>query len=135
MFVQQYAQAIDSNDKWNAIDVTQAKLYQWDSSSTYIQEPPFLVDVTPEVGQIQPIAGARVLALLGDSVTTDHISPAAMARGGETTESWCEAPLPTSASEISLHPAPKEVGRVICPTDNKWRSTMPRRSTAKKASA
>jgi aconitate hydratase len=76
MFVQQYGQAIDSNEKWNAIEVTEAKLYQWESSSTYIQEPPFLVDVTPEVGQIQPITKARVLALLGDSVTTDHISPA-----------------------------------------------------------
>ena len=48
----------------------------WDPHSTYIQEPPFLVDLTAEVRSIQPIHGARVLAVLGDSVTTDHISPA-----------------------------------------------------------
>ncbi len=76
MFVKQYAAALDSNAMWNAIEVTDADLYAWDAGSTYIQEPPFLVDVTPEVGSIQPIRGARVLALLGDSVTTDHISPA-----------------------------------------------------------
>ncbi len=55
---------------------TDADLYAWDPHSTYIQEPPFLVDLTAEVRPIQPIRGARVLAVLGDSVTTDHISPA-----------------------------------------------------------
>jgi len=51
-------------------------LYEWDPSSTYIQEPPFLQGVTPEPAPLQPIAGARVLVSVGDSVTTDHISPA-----------------------------------------------------------
>src|SRR5207302_3303064 len=51
-------------------------LYQWDEKSTYIQEPPFLSDMTVAVGSIQPIVGARVLGVFGDSVTTDHISPA-----------------------------------------------------------
>ena len=76
LFVKEYGEAFDSNVMWNAIQVTEADLYAWDSHSTYIQEPPFLVDVTAEVGQIQPIRGARVLGLFGDSVTTDHISPA-----------------------------------------------------------
>ncbi len=76
LFVKQYGEALDSNAMWNAINVTEADLYQWDPQSTYIQEPPFLIDLTAEVSPIEPIAGARVLALLGDSVTTDHISPA-----------------------------------------------------------
>jgi aconitate hydratase len=76
MFTERYAEALESNEKWNAIKVTDADLYDWDPNSTYIQEPPFLVDVTAEVRPIEPIRGARVLAVLGDSVTTDHISPA-----------------------------------------------------------
>ena len=76
MFTERYAEALESNEKWNAIQVTDADLYDWDPNSTYIQEPPFLVDLTAEVRPIQPIRGARVLAVLGDSVTTDHISPA-----------------------------------------------------------
>jgi aconitate hydratase len=75
-FVTQYEQAIDSNEKWNAIAVAKASLYEWDASSTYIQEPPFLIDLQAEIEPIRPLHGARVLALLGDSVTTDHISPA-----------------------------------------------------------
>jgi aconitate hydratase len=76
MFTERYAEALDSNEKWNAIQVTDADLYSWDPDSTYIQEPPFLVDLTAEVRPIQPLRTARVLAVLGDSVTTDHISPA-----------------------------------------------------------
>jgi aconitate hydratase len=76
MFKAQYAHAFDANETWNNIKITGGDLYAWDATSTYIQEPPFLVDVTPEVAPVQPIQGARVLALLGDSVTTDHISPA-----------------------------------------------------------
>ena len=53
-----------------------ATLYDWDADSTYIQEPPFFTELTPEPRQISDIRGARVLALLGDSITTDHISPA-----------------------------------------------------------
>lgn len=76
MFVSRYGSAFESNETWNAIAVSGSDLYQWDDASTYIQEPPFLVDLTPELSPIEPIRGARVLALLGDSVTTDHISPA-----------------------------------------------------------
>src|SRR5207344_3111944 len=76
MFAKRYANAFTSNERWNRIETTDAALYEWDDASTYIQEPPFLTDLRPEPGTIQPIRAARVLALLGDSVTTDHISPA-----------------------------------------------------------
>jgi aconitate hydratase len=65
-----------SNDVWNAIPVKGGELYDWDAASTYIHEPPFFVDMSPEPPQVQPIRGARVLVMVGDSVTTDHISPA-----------------------------------------------------------
>ncbi|MCL4190627.1 MAG: aconitate hydratase, partial [Thermoguttaceae bacterium] len=76
MFRNRYDGVFESNAVWNAIPVAASELYQWDAESTYIQEPPFLVDLAAEPGPIQPIRGARVLAALGDSVTTDHISPA-----------------------------------------------------------
>ncbi len=76
LFIKEYGTALESNSTWNAIEVTGADLYDWDPDSTYIQEPPFLIDVTADVAPIELIEGARVLALLGDSVTTDHISPA-----------------------------------------------------------
>jgi aconitate hydratase len=76
MFASRYAAAFDANEMWNRIEVQGDDLYPWDAESTYVQEPPFLLEVTREIPPIQPIRGARVLALLGDSVTTDHISPA-----------------------------------------------------------
>ncbi|HEX5106280.1 MAG TPA: aconitase family protein, partial [Pirellulaceae bacterium] len=76
MFASRYSNVFAANEVWNQIKVAAGDLYQWDEASTYIQEPPFLADMTVETGSIQPIAGARVLAVLGDSVTTDHISPA-----------------------------------------------------------
>jgi aconitate hydratase len=76
MFVAQYSGAFESNERWNKIKTSEGDLYAWDESSTYIQEPPFLAGLTRELSPPQPIAKARVLALLGDSVTTDHISPA-----------------------------------------------------------
>lgn len=75
-FIEEYGQAVRGNELWNAIEISGGNLYEWQEESTYIQEPPFLASVTHEVPDIQPINGARVLALLGDSVTTDHISPA-----------------------------------------------------------
>ena len=65
-----------SNEAWNAIPVKGGQLFEWDADSTYIQEPPFFIDMPDEASQIGPITGARVLVKIGDSVTTDHISPA-----------------------------------------------------------
>jgi aconitate hydratase len=77
MFAEQYATLLTGNKTWNAIPVPDAaSLYGWDPDSTYIQEPPFWAGLTGEVPAIEDIRGARVLVLLGDSVTTDHISPA-----------------------------------------------------------
>ena len=76
MFQKQYDNVWEKNEKWNAIEITGGELYAWDPSSTYIQEPPFLVDLQPEPSPIRPIVAAHCLAALGDSVTTDHISPA-----------------------------------------------------------
>ncbi len=76
MFSKQYGNVFNGNEKWNRIPVSGGDLYEWNKESTYIQEPPFFVDLPREAGTIQPIAGARVLMMVGDSVTTDHISPA-----------------------------------------------------------
>ncbi|HEY3245897.1 MAG TPA: aconitate hydratase AcnA [Phycisphaerae bacterium] len=76
MFKQQYGNVFTGNPTWNAISGVEGDLYHWRSDSTYIQEPPFFMDMAPSPPPVQPIHEARVLALLGDSVTTDHISPA-----------------------------------------------------------
>ncbi len=76
MFQERYDNVFESNERWNQIPITGGDLYEWVADSTYIQEPPFLAEMTREVQPAKPIRGARVLALLGDSVTTDHISPA-----------------------------------------------------------
>lgn len=77
MFTSEYESAVSGNEIWNAIDVAGGAIYPWSDASTYIQHPPFLDAVTGDaVPNIEPVHGARVLALLGDSVTTDHISPA-----------------------------------------------------------
>jgi aconitate hydratase len=76
MFRESYQNVWDGNPTWNAIPVAGGALYPWRETSTYIQEPPFFIGLTPTPGTIGEIHGARVLAMLGDSVTTDHISPA-----------------------------------------------------------
>ncbi|MFK8112910.1 MAG: aconitate hydratase AcnA [Rubripirellula sp.] len=77
MFTHQYTTAVTNNELWNAIETAGGAIYPWSDQSTYIQHPPFLDSVTgQDVPDIEPVAGARVLALLADSVTTDHISPA-----------------------------------------------------------
>ncbi|HEY8377933.1 MAG TPA: aconitate hydratase AcnA [Nannocystis sp.] len=75
-YIVQYADVFRGSEEWQAIPDVESQLYAWDEASTYIQNPPFFADLTREVRPIQPIQGARVLAALGDSVTTDHISPA-----------------------------------------------------------
>ncbi|MEC9372602.1 MAG: aconitate hydratase AcnA, partial [Planctomycetota bacterium] len=75
-FRQQYGHVYDGNEQWNAVPVSGGELYEWDEKSTYIQEPPFFIDMTEEPPGVPEISGARVLISVGDSVTTDHISPA-----------------------------------------------------------
>jgi len=75
-FITTYKDVNAFTPMWKDIPTSTGAIYKWREESTYVQEPPFFVDLTPEVKPIQPINDARVLALLGDSVTTDHISPA-----------------------------------------------------------
>ena len=75
-FKKRFAKIFEGDSRWRSLEVATGDLYEWDPSSTYIQEPPFLLGVTAEPAPLQPIAGARVLVWVGDSVTTDHISPA-----------------------------------------------------------
>jgi len=75
-FQHRYGNVWNSNERWNAVPTSKGELYDWQAASTYIQEPPFLADLTREAVPPQSVRGARVLLALGDSVTTDHISPA-----------------------------------------------------------
>ncbi len=75
-FVRKYADVFTGTEEWRAVETPESELYEWNEESTYIQEPPFFMGLTPEVTPIRPIHGARVLLKLGDSITTDHISPA-----------------------------------------------------------
>ncbi|RJO63246.1 MAG: aconitate hydratase AcnA [Myxococcales bacterium] len=76
MFKRSYSGIESSNEEWNKIPIGGGELFEWDEASTYIQEPPFFVEMSRQVSPIAPIADARVLVKVGDSVTTDHISPA-----------------------------------------------------------
>ncbi|MFQ5571152.1 MAG: aconitate hydratase AcnA [Rhodothermales bacterium] len=76
MFKKEYDGIETSNETWNAIAIPEGSIYAWNSESTYVQEPPFFIDLSPEIPTIRPIRGARVLVKAGDSTTTDHISPA-----------------------------------------------------------
>jgi len=76
VFRKLYQDFAAQNPKWNEIPSSAGNVYEWDRKSTYIQEPPFFGNFALGAGSIQPIKGARALAIFGDSVTTDHISPA-----------------------------------------------------------
>ena len=75
-FKSQYANVFDGNEQWNRISIPKGDLYAWDAHSSYIREPSYFNDLAPQPAPLQDIEGARALAVLGDSVTTDHISPA-----------------------------------------------------------
>jgi aconitate hydratase len=76
MFVKKYADVFEGSDMWKEIAVASSDLYPWKESSTYIQHPPFFQDLDLQVPHVKSIHGARLLVLLNDSITTDHISPA-----------------------------------------------------------
>ncbi|MGE8562572.1 MAG: aconitate hydratase AcnA [Acinetobacter bohemicus] len=76
MFHKEYAEVFEGDAKWKAIQIPQSQTYAWDEQSTYIRHPPFFAEIDQPVRPIQQIKQARILAVLGDSVTTDHISPA-----------------------------------------------------------
>ena len=76
MFLKQYASVFDGDERWRSLPTPTGDTFEWDDASTYVRKPPYFEGMTTSPAAVTDIAGARVLALLGDSVTTDHISPA-----------------------------------------------------------
>ena len=76
MFHKSYSDVFAGNEQWTKLDAEATALFSWDPDSTYVKHPPYFKDMAAEPGEVSDIIGARVLVLLGDSVTTDHISPA-----------------------------------------------------------
>jgi aconitate hydratase len=76
VFSRSYGDVFTGDENWRSLPVPTGDLYEWDPNSTYVQEPPFFQNLSPEPAALADIAGARVLAMLADSITTDHISPA-----------------------------------------------------------
>jgi aconitate hydratase len=76
MFKREYSRATEGDERWKGMPVPEGELFQWDGQSTYVREAPYFENMSKVPGEPKEIKGARVLALLGDSVTTDHISPA-----------------------------------------------------------
>ncbi|MFX0543442.1 aconitate hydratase AcnA [Roseovarius sp. S4756] len=75
-FQEKYADVFDGDEKWKAVETSEGETYDWPPESTYVQNPPYFQNMSKDPGNIEDIEDARVLALLGDMVTTDHISPA-----------------------------------------------------------
>jgi aconitate hydratase len=76
MFKQSYGEVFKGDERWQSIQTAKSETYSWDSKSTYVANPPYFVGISKQAPGIPVISGARCLALLGDSITTDHISPA-----------------------------------------------------------
>jgi aconitate hydratase len=76
MFERQYGKVFEGDEQWRALPTPESELFEWRNDSTYVQNPPYFDDMPREPAGLRTIRGARVLALLGDSITTDHISPA-----------------------------------------------------------
>ncbi|VXB27955.1 aconitate hydratase 1 [Luteimonas sp. 9C] len=81
MFAKNYADVFKGDTRWNTIESPDGDLYAWDEASTYIKNPPYFDGMTMDVGSIDDIHGARIMGLFGDSITTDHISPAGNIKG------------------------------------------------------
>jgi aconitate hydratase len=90
LFRSTYASVFAGDERWRSLPVPEGDRYSWDEASTYIAAPPFFSDLTREPGSITPIRGARVLAVLGDSVTTDHISPAGVIPAWSPAGQWLQ---------------------------------------------
>jgi aconitate hydratase len=82
MFTKDYSDVFDGGERWKALPTPEGKTFEWDAESTYVRKPPYFDGMKPEPSPVVDISGARVLAKLGDSVTTDHISPAGAIKPG-----------------------------------------------------
>ena len=126
MFRQSYRQAFAGDANWTGINVSGSSRYQWRNDSTYVQNPPYFTGMSAKPGAIEPIQGARVLVKLGDSITTDHISPAGAikayaggrlpdrqrgtARGFQLVRLPARQPRGHDARHLCQHPPEKSTG-------------------------
>ena len=90
MFRREYAQATAGDDNWRSLEIPVGERYAWDEHSSYVRRPPFLEGMKPQPEPLADISGARVLAVLGDSVTTDHISPVGSIRPSSPAGLWLQ---------------------------------------------
>jgi aconitate hydratase len=91
MFTKQYADVFSGDKEWRAIPVPEGDRYAWDDKSTYVKHPPYFAGMSMTPPGIRPIAGARVLGMFGDSITTDHISPAGSIAAKSPAGQWLES--------------------------------------------
>ena len=97
-FRKEYGDLSGNKKLWDAVPTIKGAVYEWDPKSTFIKEPPFMQGVTRQLGKVTDIKGARALAILGDSITTDHISPSTKIKPGTPAGKWLE-PYGTPPSE------------------------------------
>ncbi len=88
LFAKQYANVFEGTEQWRSLEVPQGATYAWDPESTYVANPPYFEGMTMEPPGVQPVEGARALAMLGDSITTDHISPAGNIAAASPAGKW-----------------------------------------------
>src|SRR5207248_825729 len=88
MFRKSYGEVFEGDERWNGLDIPTGDRFAWDEQSTYVALPPYFEGMAPEPGEVSDVAGARVLAKLGDSVTTDHISPAGSIKKDSPAGQW-----------------------------------------------
>ncbi len=91
MFKKDYATVFDGDHRWKSLDTPTGKTFEWDAQSTYVRKPPYFDDMPANPTPVTDISGARVLAILGDSITTDHISPAGNIRVDSPAGKYLEA--------------------------------------------
>ena len=91
MFDTQYAGVFDGDERWRSLPTPTGATFEWDTESTYVRKPPYFDGMTMELTPVASITGARVLAKLGDSVTTDHISPAGSIKGDTPAGKYLDA--------------------------------------------
>jgi aconitate hydratase len=88
MFRERYGSVLEGDERWRALSIPEGDRFEWDEASTYVRQPPFFDGMPAEPAPLDDITGARVLAVLGDSVTTDHISPAGSIRKDSPAGQW-----------------------------------------------
>jgi aconitate hydratase len=91
MYRQRYASVFDGDERWGAIEGSGGETFSWDPASTYVKKPPYFESTGPDPAPVEDIVGGRVLAILGDSVTTDHISPAGSIAAGTPAARYLES--------------------------------------------